>query len=294
MSSISRGLFLMALGIALMSVMDAIIKHLSGTMSAPQVMFFRAFFGLIPILLMAFWQGKGHSAFKTKRPLLHTIRAILGAIAFAAFTLGVRELSLANALAICFAAPFFMVLFSTLLIGEPIGIHRIGAMIAGFIGVLVVLQPDQGVFEPAAIYLLTTAATYALSQVLARKYAETESSLSYSFWTTAGMAGFGLILMPFFWQAMSFEDILWCVGMGLSGGVAHYLMVEAVRIAPPAAVSPMEYTALIWAAIFDWMIWQLIPEHATLLGSSVIIASGIYILWRERLHNIEDPVHEHP
>ena len=241
MSSISRGLFLMAVGIAIMSMMDAIIKHLSGTLSAPQVLFFRAFFGLIPIVLMAHWQGGLKKAIKTKRPVLHISRSILGAIAFAAFALGVREMSLANALAICFAAPFFMVLFSFFLIGEPIGMHRLSAMVVGFIGVLIVLQPDEGIFRPAAVYLLTTAATYALSQILARKYAETESSVSYSFWATTGMAVCGAIFMPFFWVDTTAEILLWCLAMGLTGGVAHYLMVEAIRIAPPAAVSPMEY-----------------------------------------------------
>lgn len=284
MSSISRGLFLMAFGIAVMSVMDAIIKHLSGTISAPQVLFFRAFFGLIPLMIMAYWQGGLIKAVQTKRPGLHISRGVLGAIAFGAFALGVRELSLANALAICFAAPFFMVLFSFFLIKEPIGLHRFGAMIVGFIGVLIVLQPDEGIFEPAALYLLTTAATYALSQILARKYAATESSLSYSLWATGGMAFFGLILMPFFWIDLNGEIILWSLAMGLTGGVSHYFMVEAIRIAPPAVVSPMEYTALIWAAVFDLAFWNLLPEYATVLGSLVIITSGMYILWRERVY----------
>lgn len=283
MSPISRGLLIMALGIAFMSVMDAIIKHLTAHISAPQVLFFRSFFGMLPLFIIASRKG-GWRAVKTRRPVMHTLRALLGVIAFGAFTIGLRDMSLANALAICFAAPFFMVGFSALLIGEHIGIHRIGAMLAGFVGVLIVLQPDGGVLSSGAVYMLVVAVAYALSQILARKYRESESALSYSFWTSLGMTTFGACTMIFFWQEMTLSLLFWGIGMGIVGGLGHYFMVEAVRVASPIAVSPMEYTALIWAAVFDWAFWQLIPQNATIAGSLVIVASGFYIMWRERLH----------
>lgn len=293
MPPITRGLFIMALGIAFMSAMDAFIKHLTDEISAPQVLFFRALFGLIPVLLIAKLSG-GFKGIKTKRPVLHMLRACLGVIAFISFTVGLRDMSLANALAICFSAPFFMVAFSALLIGEPIGMHRIGAMLLGFGGVVIVLQPDAGIFDTGAPYMVLVAAAYALSQILARKYAASESAVSFSFWTTSGMTLFGLILLPFFWVPMSMDALIWCLLMGIFGGIGHYFMTEAVRIAPPTVVSPMEYTALIWAAAFDWIFWQLIPAYATLAGSLVIIASGIYILWRERLHNNKGVIHVDP
>ncbi len=293
MTPISRGLFLMVIGIAFMSAMDAIIKHLSGTIEAPQVLLMRAGFGLLPLLLIAARNG-GLNNFKTKRPVMHGIRGILGAIAFVAFTLGLREMSLANGLAVVFAAPFFMILFSAILIGEEIGIHRIAAMLVGFVGVIIVLQPDEGILSTGAPYMLICAAAYALTQVMTRKYGDTESALCLSFWATSGMAFNGLVFSIFFWAPLTSEIILWGLAMGITGGIAHFLMTESARIAPPAVVSPMEYTALIWGAIFDWTIWQIYPESALILGSTVIIASGIYILWRERLHKIEDPIHEYP
>jgi len=283
MSPITRGLFLMALGMVLMSCMDAIIKILADSQTAPQILFFRALFGLFPIIIIAKMRGS-IALIKTKRPLVHVARAVLGAIAFLSFTIGVKDMSLANALAICFSAPFFMVLFSVLLIGEHIGIHRIGAMLVGFAGVVIVLQPDEGVLSSGAPFMLVTAAAYALTQILARKYGTTENAVALSFWATSGMAVVGLVLLPIYWVPIDGTALIWCLAMGLFGGMAHYLMTEAVRIAPPTAISPMEYTALIWAAIFDWMFWHLTPEFATVGGSSVIIASGIYILGRERLH----------
>lgn len=282
MTAISRGLLIMGIGIAFMSAMDATIKHLSDQMSAIQVLFLRAFFGIVPLLIIAQRKGGIRKASQTRRPLLHLCRAALGIIAFTAFTVGLRDMTLANALAICFAAPFFMVGFSALLIGEQIGKHRIGAMIAGFVGVLVVLRPDEGVLSDGAIYMIICAAGYALSQVLARKYSDTESALAYSTWVTGGMVVFSLIALPFFWVELTWPLLLWGAFMGIIGGIGHYLMTEAARLAPPAVVSPMEYTALIWAALFDWYIWQILPEHATVLGSSIIISSGIYILWREQ------------
>ncbi|NVJ93884.1 MAG: DMT family transporter [Methylocystaceae bacterium] len=283
MSSLSRGILLMALGIAFMSMMDGVIKHLTNTISAPQVLFFRAFFGLIPILIIARTKG-GFKGLKTKRPFVHLFRVVLGGSAFICFTLGVREMSLANALAIALSAPFFMVLYSRVLLGENIGIHRIGAMMVGFIGVVIVLQPNEGIIGTGAPYMLFVAAAYGLSQVIARKYAASESAASFSIWTAGGMAFFGACLLPFYWEPLTGEILLWCLGMGILGGLGHYYMTEAVRLAPTVVVSPMEYTALIWGAAFDWMFWTVIPQYATVVGSSVIIASGIYILWREQLH----------
>lgn len=283
MTSISRGLLFMALGMALMSCMDGIIKVLSQSQTAPQILFFRACFGLLPVIVIAKLRGS-YGLIKTKRPLVHLARALLGALAFLSFTIGLKDMSLANALALCFSAPFFMVIFSALLIGEAIGLHRILAMLIGFIGVVIVLQPDDGIFASGAPFMLITAATYALSQILARKYSATENAVAYSFWATLGMAVCGMVFLPFYWVDLGATALVWCLAMGLFGGAAHYLMTEAVRLAPPVVVSPVEYTALIWAAIFDWMFWQLIPNGETLLGSMVIMASGVYILWREGLH----------
>ncbi|SCA56442.1 putative DMT(Drug/metabolite transporter) superfamily permease [Candidatus Terasakiella magnetica] len=286
LSPISRGLLIMALGIALMSVMDAMIKHLTDHLSAAQILFFRSLFGFIPLLYIIAKQG-GIKSVHTKRPVLHLFRAVLGAIMFVGFTIGLREMSLANALAICFSAPFFMVGLSALLIGEKIGFHRICAVIAGFIGVMIVLQPDDGIFGGGAGYMMVVAVSYALTQVLARKYKESETALSYTFWTTLGMSLIGFTFSLFFWQELTFFNLLWCVAMGLFGTVAHYFMTEAARITSPIIVSPMEYTALIWAAVFDWTFWHVIPEQATVAGSLVIVASGIYILWRERTQSHE-------
>lgn len=286
MTSQMNGLFLMALGIAVMCAMDAIIKFLSGDISAIQILFFRSLFGLIPVIGII-WMKGGIKTIRTKKPMVHLVRAGLGVVAFVSFTLGVSELSLANALAICFASPFFMVIFSIVLLKENIGIHRLSAMVFGFLGVLVILRPDQNIFSDAALYLLIVAFSYGLSQVIARKYAQSETAVSYSFWTTLGMAIFGLALLPFGWVPLSLEQIIWCLAMGVTGGIAHYLIVEAVRLAPTSVVAPVEYSALIWAGIIDWAIWTTLPNYSTIIGSIMIMAGGLYILFRERKHKGE-------
>lgn len=291
MNPVTRGLFIMALGMAFMSAMDGVVKHMADTVPATQILFLRASFGLIPILILAKAKGNLHQI-KTKRPVLHVIRAFLGVIAFTSFAYGLQFMSLAAALVICFSAPFFMVAFSALLIGEPIGKHRIGAMIAGFVGVLIVLNPDESLLSGGAPYMVLVAVAYALAQVLARKYAETETSVSFSFWISTGMMIFGavslfFISIPFTWEMMG-----WGVLLGLFGGLAMLMMTEAVRIAPPAVVSPMEYTALIWAALMDYAFWQLLPDHHLIIGSCVIILSGCYIVWREQVHKHEPRIIE--
>ncbi|GGF68226.1 membrane protein [Terasakiella brassicae] len=286
LSDISRGLILMAFGMVMMSIMDAIVKHLTDSISAPQILFFRSFFGLLPLLIIA-WRKGGRRAVYTRKPLVHMVRAGLAAVAFVCFTIGLREMSLANALAISFAAPFFAVCFSVLLMGERVGFHRIFALLAGFGGVVIVLQPDDGILGDGSGYFLLVAVTYALAQVIARKYRETETGLSFSFWTMTGMTILGAVSMLFYWEEMTLEIWGWAFAMGIFGGLAAYCMTEAVRAAPTVVVSPMEYTALIWGALFDWMFWQVFPEQATIIGSLVIVASGIYILWRERSYKEE-------
>lgn len=242
LSDISRGLILMALGMAFMSVMDAVIKHLTDSMSAPQVMFFRSLFGLLPLLIIA-WRKGGVRAVYTRRPVVHIARMLCAVAAFASFTIGLRYMSLANALALSFAAPFFAVCFSALLMGERIGVHRVLAMLAGFGGVVIVLKPDDGIFGDGSGYLLIVAVSFALAQVLARKYRETETALSFSFWTMTGMAIVGGIGTIMFWQDMTPAMWGWSLIMGLVGGVAAYCMTEAVR-----------------AALLLWLVrWNILP-----------------------------------
>lgn len=279
MTPISRGLLSMAFGVAMMSLMDAAIKYIGTSLSVVQVLFFRSTFALIPLLV--FLSQQGFSAIKTRRPGLHCFRVVLASGAMGFFVLGVREMSLANAFAIVFSAPFFMVGFTILLLPEPIGRHRIGAMIAGFCGVMIILRPDRGVFSEAAIFLIGCAICYALAQILVRKYGEDESALAFSFWSMSGMALLSGLALPFFWQSFPLDIFVLAAFMGVIGGVGVYFMTEAVRIAPPSAVSPLEYSALIWAGVLDYTLWQTLPTHATLIGSSVIIAAGIYIFFRE-------------
>lgn len=279
MSPISRGLIAMAFGVAMMSFMDATIKYIDTSLSVAQVVFFRAFFALIPVL--ALLSHKGLGAVKTKRPGLHGFRVLLTTGAMGLFVLGVREMPLANAFAIVFAAPFFMVIFALFLLPEPIGRHRIFAMIVGFSGVLIVVQPDSGVFSGPALYLLGCALCYALAQVLVRKYGDDESALSFTFWSMCGMALLSGLFVPFFWLAPDLETLVLAVLMGIMGGIGIYFMTEAVRIAPPSAVSPLEYTALLWGAVLDYVLWQTFPAQSTQIGAGLIIAAGIYIFWRE-------------
>jgi drug/metabolite transporter (DMT)-like permease len=279
-SQLTRGLFLMALGIALMSVMDAFIKYLTSEITAPQVLFLRSFFGIIPLLFIIQKQG-GLKIIKTKRPVVHMARAFFGGLAFVAFTIGLRDMSLSNALAICFAAPFFMIIFSFILNGDKVGLHRLIAMLIGFGGVLIVLQPDDGLLETGAIYMIVVAASYAMGQIVARRYKDSEPAISFSFWTSVLMSLAGALFMIMDWHAITWLDLFWALCMGVSGGLGHYYMTKAIQYAPPAIVSPVEYSALIWAMIFDLTIWSLYPQSTTLIGSGIIMGTGLYILWRE-------------
>ncbi len=276
----TRGIVLMLVSVILFASMDAVVKWLGATYPTMQIVFFRSLFAFIPLSLFIF-RGIGLAALRTQRPFQHAVRSLVGLTAMTSFFYAYSQMPLANAVAIGFAAPMFMTALSVPLLGEKVGPRRWVAVLVGFAGVLVIVRPDAGVFHAAAPVALAGTVFYALAMIFVRRLGRTETSTAIVFYFTLICTLVSGVFMPFVWVAPDAQGWALLVLVGLLGGLAQMAMTNAVRLADIAVVAPFDYTALLWTALLGFLIWSEVPGINVWLGAVIVVASGIYILYRE-------------
>ena len=274
------GIAMMLIGIASFAVMDAAIKWLTASYPVAQVVALRSWFGLPFLFLLAIREG-GLPALGSRRPGVHLLRYLLVLGLSFTFFWALSELKLVDAIAIAFAAPIFITALSVPLLREAVGLRRWLAICAGFVGVLIMLRPGLGVFQWAALSALAGALFYALLMITTRAYKATESSAALMFYPQLGMSITGIGLVIFYWVPPSLVDLGLFAFAGVFGSIGVLCLTHAFRMAPVAAVAPFEYTALIWATLLGYLLWDELPDGITLLGSAFVIGSGLYIIFRE-------------
>lgn len=277
---VGLGLASVIVAIFCFSLMDAVAKWLGHDYAAIQIAFFRNLFGLIPVAIIT-WQAGGWRNLRTHRIGAQVLRAALLWIALLTFFIAIRTLALAEAVAIAFAAPLFVTALSVPMLGEHVGLRRWSACVVGFLGVLVMLRPGAGAFQPEAVLVLISALGYALAMLLTRRIVRTETTAALVFYGTLVGLLANACLLPFFWSPPAAGDLPLFVALGLLGGTGAFLMVQAYRHAQAAVVAPFDYTALIWAALFGWIVWREVPDGPVWLGAAIVVASGLYIIHRE-------------
>ncbi|WP_194756459.1 DMT family transporter [Aliidiomarina indica] len=282
---IGKGIIFMILAVLCFSLMDVAMKHLAGHLSSMQVAFFRGAMSL-PFIVLWLVATKSMARVRPRRIGLHLIRAGVSILFLILTVITLRELPLANAYAIFFVAPLLITLLSVVLLKEKVGVHRYGAVLVGFVGVLIMLNPNaMGFLSYGVIAGLLATLGYALVMILVRLMHRTETSESLMLFFVLSLSiGCGLLAL-FDWRPMTLNDIPWLLGLGLSGAIAQYLLTEAYRMAPPAVLSSFEYSAMIWALVLGYMLWGDWPGPWVLVGAAVVIASGIYISHREAVRN---------
>jgi drug/metabolite transporter (DMT)-like permease len=230
--------------------------------------------------------GPGFASLKTRRVGAHVCRMALGLTAMGLNFLAMILLPLAEATAIGFTVPIFSTILAALLLGEPTGRWRWGAVAAGFIGVLVVVQPGSGHIPPmgAAVALVAALLTASVTIVI-RKLGATEAAATTVFWFAVSSLAPLALVMPFVVSAHDPQTWMIIAGLSLAGGLAQLTLTGALRLAPVALVMPMDYTSLVWAVLLGAAIFGQLPSPWTWVGAPVIILSGLVIVWREqRLH----------
>jgi len=285
-----------------LSTMSMVVKLASESgIRLPEIMFWRQFMA-IPVVLVWVLFSTGLSSLRTARFGAHLRRSFLGTTGMF-FTFGsIVLLPLAEATTLGFTVPIFATILSAFFLREKVGVHRWAAVIVGFIGVLVVIQPGSGGFPlNGALVGLAAALMVGIISLQLRDLGKTEAPPTTVFYFSLLSSSMLLILhfapLPgpiqetLAWGTTSHSAYQWMLiaGLGLCGGLGQIALTASLRYAPVSTVVGMDYTSLIWSTAYGWLIWSVLPGTSTWMGAPIIIASGLYIAWREHRLSIEKP-----
>jgi drug/metabolite transporter (DMT)-like permease len=295
-----RAAVLMVTGCLLFSIMGALVKLLGQRLDSFQIAFFRCFFGFLAILPFVL-PKKGRHAFRTTHHYGHFIRGAVGVGAMVAGFYATTRLPLTDSTAISFTAPLFMILTAIFLLGEKVRWRRGLATIAGFIGVLVMVRPDSGTLDIAAVVGLFGAFLVALSTTLIKRLLATEEALTILVYF--GLFSSILTAIPayFVWRPLTRDELALLALVGALGAVGQFCQVRAYAAGELMAVAPIDYSRLIFAGVMGYLLFAEVPDGYTLVGAVIIVGSTLYIAYREahlsRMHRAAlaaRPIVPHP
>ncbi|MDQ3140199.1 MAG: DMT family transporter [Pseudomonadota bacterium] len=286
------GIALRLAGATCFALMAALIKlGYEAEVHTVELVFYRFAFGLPPLLAWMAW-SRNFDAWRTDRPRAHLTRAAIGLTTMVLAFSALDFLPLAEATTISFAAPLFAVALSALLLGESVGKHRWSAVLAGLAGVAIVMRP-AGADLPIAGLMVAIAAAFGVAcvNIMIRQIGKTEGPQTTVLWFTVSSMLVVGALMPFF--AANHNGRVWAiiVAIGIFGGFGQLFLTASLRYAPVAVIAPFDYTQLLWAVLLGWLIWNMQAPPSTWAGAAVIVASGLYTVYREhRLGRDKPPV----
>lgn len=274
----------MVLAVFMFALMDTVMKLLSQRYPAIQVAALRSLTSL-PLIAVYVGVRVGYGDILRIRWPLHVLRAVLGVAMLSFFAFGIRKLSLAEAYSIFFIAPAIITALSVWFLKERVNVARWIAIGVGLCGVLVVLRPSgAGFLTVGGLAVLGAAAMYAVSAITVGILARTDRSEHMVFWLMVMMSiGASLLAAPG-WVGMSMRDAPLLLGLALSGFIGQLAITEAFAKGDASSVAPFEYTALAWAVGLDWLLWRALPDGWTVLGATIIIGSGLYLIRHETTH----------
>jgi len=288
----------LCLGVFVFSLQDVILKALSGAYPVTQAMTFRSIVAL-PILLVLVGSTVGLGALRSNRMGLLALRAVISFGAYTTYYLAIAAIPLADAVALFFLAPLLIALLAVFILGERIRWQTLTALVLGLVGVLVTLRPGGGVFEWASLLTILSATLYAIAQVLARKLGSSEDAAVMTFFQNAAflvgaplialsLAGvdpaeiqhpsLAFLVRPWAWPSLI--DLLMLGSCGVIAAAGMTLLSQGYRLAPAAKVSVFEYSAILWAPLWGFLVFDDVPRLTTLAGACLIGAAGYLALRR--------------
>ena len=262
------------------AAMNTFTKELRDEYSLTGIIWGRYFFHFALILLM--FPRKVPILFVTDNIWLQIARSVLVLLATACMFFALGFMPLADAVAITFAGPLLIVALSAVLLREPVGPRRWGAVIFGFIGMLVIIRPGAGTFQIAALLPVAVALFYALYQIITRHLSHKSDPLSMLFYTALVGALVTSAIIPFDWTTPTLRQLGMLIAIGFLGGLGHYAIIVAYERSETSLVAPFAYTEIVWATLLGLMFFGDFPDLYTFLGTAIIIASGVYVVGRER------------
>ena len=282
--NIFKGIALAISAFFLFAIMSAAAKILSETHHVAEIAFYRNAIFFVPFLLYVLWQ-KNPDILKTKKPKAVAFRAIIGAFSLIITYGAFAYLPMADTTVLLFTSTLLTPVLVHFFLKEHIGIYRWSAIFIGLCGVVVMAGPTGDINQLGLVLALTAATLHAMMFNTLR-YLKTESSITVTFYFI--LAGFlipGILFMPFVAAPIqSINEALLFILIGASGGIAQILLASAHRFAPASTIAPFNYTGLIWATLFDITIWAKLPGWPVIVGGAIIIASNLFIIYRERFN----------
>ena len=271
----------MFISVCAFSLMDVLVKW-SDAYPVGQVLFFRGFCGIIPILFLI-PRDRFLDFYKTTRPLLHFKRCLSGLIALVAIFIALRNLPLATVVSITFAAPIFTTIFSIFLLNEKVGLYRWLAVFVGFVGIIVITEPGFSSLNFYYIYPIIFCLGLSYVAIAIRKLSTTEPVWLISFFFSFSIAILGLLSLFQGWVMPNFLDLFLLSMVGILGGLANLWLSQSYKYSEVSLVTPLKYLALVFAIIFGYFIWSEVPTLKTLMGALLVIVSSFIIFRREMI-----------
>ena len=296
----AQGILLIAFGMFIFAIQDSLIKYIYNSIALYEMYLVRT---LTSFLIIIFYLKITNKPiiFKTHYPLLTTARVILFFFGFSSFYISITIMPLATVNALFFCSPFLITIFARFILKEEVGVQRWLAVIIGFVGVYIVLDPDFSNFNYLSLLPIFCAFCYASSMIIIRKTSDKDNVYTQMFqfyiaatiisiifyfllgngqYYTADHPASQFIFRAWFTNLEN--SILLMIFTGCTASVAFLLLFSAYRIASPAVVSPFEYSILIWSSLSGWFFFNEIPDLKTIIGIILIVCGGIYIFIREK------------
>ncbi|MGH6892613.1 MAG: DMT family transporter [Dongiaceae bacterium] len=272
------GVLYMLAAIFILGSTDVIVKWSTTTIHPAQIGFCRFLVTLIMVLWLVGRSDGGVAALRTRRPIEHILRALCSAIELLAFYIAISLIPLPTAMSIVSASPIFGTLLGVIFLRERLRFGGWLAIMAGFIGMLLVVQPEEGVDSfYGTVAVITSVVLWSTAQLLARRLSSTESNHSILFYyAIVGTVSLGLA-MPFFWVHPSVLQWAALAAVGMLGCLGQYCLIMAFRYAPLSLVAPFEYSALIWASLYGWLFWGDVLGPISIAGVAIIVVACLYI-----------------
>ena len=262
-----------------LSVNDVMVKGLNQSFPVWEVIFFRAFSGiLISLGLVLIF---GWKTLRTKKPIRHFVRAFsaVGCVVFYFF--GLKYLLLTENISIVHSAPIIAALLAVPILGERLGFHRMGAIIVGFVGVIIIVKPGTDIFKYASLLPLMSALFMASVYLSTRSLMNTDTSIAIIFYYSFSLFITSMIFFPNDFVIPSISQLIPLMSLGVMGTLGHYFMSQAAKNAEVVVISPFEYTSFIFVGVMGYFFYNEIPNSSIVIGGLLIILGGVYIAYRE-------------
>lgn len=290
-----RGILLKVTSVAIFMGMTACIKAVSTTIPPGEMVFFRSFFALPPILIWLAFLGELRTGLRVRDGWGHLWRGLVGGASMALMFAALAYLPLTEVVAITYAAPLFVTILAAMFLNESIRLYRLAAVALGMVGVAIILSPRLSIGTEVttdaqafgALLALFAAVLMALAMVFVRKLVRTETTSAIVFWFSVTCTLLALLTLPFGWPIPTWEEAALLIMAGLLGGTAQIFLTSAYRHAEVGVIAPFEYTSMLLAIAVGWFLFGEAPTGIVLAGAALIATGGILIIWRERQLGLE-------